>query len=373
MKRETDVSVIIPTYNSAKTIAVMASPSGQYAGDLNVVEIGASILDRVPFLRLLWFWTRFICLAIRHKPDVVYAHDFYMAFPGRVAAWLSRAKFVYDAHELIIVTRKNRANLRFRLFCLLERFGLSAAHLVVAANRKRARLMRKYYGLKDLPVPIRNIPSVTQSQALGDVENRYSFLRADGRRIIVYEGNVAISRGVHLFVNAMPLLRHDCVMVLIGSGTGLDRVRECLKDGGLEKDVFLLDSVPHAHLHSILGLCHVGIVTYSFAGLNNIYCSPNKLFEYAYAGLPVISSGQSVLRQNVEAFAIGEYLSPREMMQPDIVAEKIRNVLRNRDHHRANLADFVRQHRWDKEAKVLVSRVEDTLRFSNHLCPPSRG
>lgn len=342
-------------------VVARASARGCYCGELKVVEIGAGVLDRAPFLRLAWFWVRFIALAVRMRPAVVYAHDFYMAFPGRIAAALSRAKLVYDAHELIITTRKNPQGIVYRLFCLLERFAVHSAVLIIAANRYRARLMKKYYGLNRLPVPIRNIPSPAQRQAHSDVEQRFSFLRSDGRKVIIYEGNVAFSRGVHHFVNAMSLLRDDCVMVLVGQGTGLDAVRQSVARYGLGRDVILLDNVPHADLHTILGLCHIGIVTYSFSGLNNIYCSPNKLFEYAYAGLPVVSSGQRVLRQVVERYRIGECLSEKEMAQPETVAATIRRVLQNIALCQGNLTSFLKECNWDHEGASLVSGVTEVM------------
>lgn len=347
------------------TVIALKPHSGAYTGILHVIELPTRTLDKIPVLRLTWFWVRFIFLAVRRRPDIVYAHDFYMVFPGMLAATLIKAKFVYDAHELIIATRKNRTGLRYRLFCLLERLSLPAADLVIAANRYRARLMKKYYGMKSPPVPVLNIPSVGQTQASPDVEREYSSLKVDGRSVIVYEGNMASSRGIHLLVNAMPLLRDDCMMVLIGSGSGAEQIRENVKKRGLENDVFCLGTVPHSSLHSILALCHIGLVTYSFSGLNNIYCAPNKLFEYAHAGLPILSSGQRVLRQMVRGYDIGECLSPKELMQPERIAEKTRRILRNRDHHIANLSNFLRDCSWEKESARLRSSIKGLLLSRN--------
>ena len=37
-------------------------------------------------------------------------------------------------------------------------------------------------------------------------------------------------------------------------------------------------------------LCHIGVVTYSPCELNTAYCAPNKIYEYAAFGKPMIGN-----------------------------------------------------------------------------------
>ena len=65
---------------------------------------------------------------------------------------------------------------------------------------------------------------------------------------------------------------------------------------GLGDRVQVLAPVPMRDLVASLDGYDVGVVPYLPVGMNNMLCSPNKLFEYMAAGLAVICSDLPVLR-----------------------------------------------------------------------------
>ena len=91
---------------------------------------------------------------------MIYAHDYFTAFPSRISAFLTGALLVYDAHELIIPEENFRLGLRSKFFYWLEKLSLGRASLVIAANSERAELMKEHYGLSSAPIPIKNIAIV---------------------------------------------------------------------------------------------------------------------------------------------------------------------------------------------------------------------
>ena len=54
-----------------------------------------------------------------------------------------------------------------------------------------------------------------------------------------------------------------------------------------------------------LDSCHIGIISYPFTSYNNIYCAPNKIFEYAAMGLPFIATEQPIFKHAQEQYHTG--------------------------------------------------------------------
>ena len=50
----------------------------------------------------------------------------------------------------------------------------------------------------------------------------------------------------------------------------------------------------------------LGVIPYHSIDLNNYYSSPNKLFEYAAAGLPFVSNDLPFLRWIIAEYGFGE-------------------------------------------------------------------
>jgi len=151
-------------------------PDGDYRLSVLPVRPGEFGKNRMLHLRFLRELVRRARLA---RPDFVYAHDFFLATPGWLAARLSGARFIYDAHELVIPGAQGLESglMQERFWYLLERFAVGRADLVIAANEARARIMQEHYRLQRQPTAIRNItipPGTTPH--VNDLRSRLPYL-----------------------------------------------------------------------------------------------------------------------------------------------------------------------------------------------------
>lgn len=71
--------------------------------------------------------------------------------------------------------------------------------------------------------------------------------------------------------------------------------------------------LPHDKLKAVLETCHVGLVPLS-GGLNKVWLG-NKLFEYASAGLTIVSTVPGEARELIEAHEFGEYIEEGSDLQ----------------------------------------------------------
>lgn len=311
--------------------------------------------------RHLRLWRVALHTAWKYQPDIVVAENFFTTFPGWLAAKMTRALLVYDAYELIIPEPGKPMSHRDRFWYLCERWTVKRANLVIAANPERANLMAEHYGLAQTLEYMRNLPPQRSQIPVDDIVQTYPALarRDEAERIILYQGDVSLNRGLSRFVAAMAHMPSSYRLVVAGDGPDLPRLQELTTDLTSQGRFAALGRVPNYLLPTITAQADVGIVTYPYEGLNNIYCAPNKLFEYAQAGLPVISTDQPPLKAMVEKYDIGKLLGRDD--GPMEVADALRNIAEHKGWYCDRLSDFVSAHTWHDEAARVRRCIEQVL------------
>lgn len=300
------------------------------------------------FMHLIYL-ARLCRLAVRLRPDVIHAHDFHMAVPGWIAARLCGARLVYDAHELYIPEPEREMTRNARFWYRLEKWTLPRVDQVIAANEPRARIMREHFGLAEAPLAVQNIQPAPEP-LLNEEElfRLYPALavRRPGALRVVYQGDIHMERGLGFFVDALPRLGERFDFVVVGGGVHLELLRARVRDEGLEERVTFLGRVPRNHLFDILRQCDIGVISYRQDGLNNLYCAPNKLYDYPQAGLPMVGLPNPVLDDVFARYGVG-------VTSPD-AAEALERVAAELPAFRARLGAFLRDHTWDVEAAKLA-------------------
>lgn len=310
----------------------------------------------------LYFWQAALRVALHAEPSMIVAENFFASFPGWLIAQLCGARLVYDAYELIIPEPGLAMTKRDEFWYRLEQWTVHRTHLVIAANAERARLMAEHYQFKQVPVVMRNIPPCRD---LGSDDGRILELfpalarRTHDEVLVQYQGDIALNRGIGRFVEAMEYLPSQFRLVVVGGGPDLNRLNELAKALEQKGRFTSLGRVPHRMLPAITRLADVGIITYPFQGLNNIFCSPNKVFEYAQAGLPMVSTNQPPLRKYVESYGIGELVGEHD--SPEQMARMIQQVAENRSKYAKALPRFLGDQSWENEAERVHAAIVRVL------------
>ena len=363
--------VLMPVYNSVvydgRVQRAAAALGRRYDVIVLAVDAGRPFTDpdyRVRTVRLpdvggkAGMHLRFLGALLRQaaalRPAVVHAHDFFMAGPGLAAARLCGARLVYDAHELIVPEPDLHQTRRDRFFYVLERLAVRRADLVIAANQPRAEIMREHYGLPATPLVIGNIPRAPDPEARAGPAANGNGTGGDAAPVrLVYQGDMSLERGVGDFVTAMRRLPRRFELLLVGGGPDLEALREMARRERVTDRVRFAGRVPRSELHGILRECHIGVITYPRRGLNNVYCAPNKLFEYAQAGLPMVGSDNPVLRAAFTEHGVG--------VAGGDPADAVLAVAADLPRFQAALPAFVRRHRWEDEADRLLDGYASLL------------
>lgn len=344
-------------------VAVGERGAGENNGPLGVRRVRVHLPRQAGKIRKhILFWRVALRTARCERPSVVVAENFFTTFPAWISARLTRAKLVYDAYELIIPDSTQPMSCRDRFWYFLERWTVRRADLVFAANEDRARLMADHYHLETTPAVMRNIPPpVRVCLTPVEVARLFPWLnrRASNDVIVLYQGDISLSRGIDRFIRALAYLEDEYRIAVVGGGPDLDQLRAMGQAFEDEGRLWFSGRVEHRLLPSITRMADVGIVTYPFKGQNNIWCAPNKLFEYAQAGIPVVATDQPPLRRLVESYGIGALVSEKD--SPQQIAAHIQEVAQNRVEYARGLRNLLEDHRWEDEAKRVRTAFEELL------------
>jgi hypothetical protein len=314
-------------------------------------------------LKHLYFWLKLWFTAIGVQPHIVYAHDYFMALPGWIAARLSGAKFIYDAHELIIPDKYTQQNWRNKFWCLIEKWVIKKADFVIAANLERAEIMQSYYCLNKTPLAIRNIPPIPRKfLRKKETLKHYPILRRNHSDIIrlVYQGDMSLARRIDMFISAMKYLDEQFELLLIGDGPDIQILKQKAKSEGIKDKVIFIDKVSRDYLYNILKTCDIGIIAYPEKGMNNIYCAPNKLYEYTQAGLPIIATYSLSLETIINIYKIGVMVGSNQQINKNLVKDivaKINYLVKNYRQFKINIPKFLCENNWEEEKRKLLNVV----------------
>jgi glycosyltransferase involved in cell wall biosynthesis len=284
---------------------------------------------KIQALKQIFFWVNFIFQAIKLRPSIIYAHDYYLIFPAWIAAFMTNAYLVYDAHELIIPNQGERLSKRDNLFYFLEGRFIKFADLVIVANQERAEIMGGHYGLKKIPLIIRNIPPMPKL-ILSDelVFKFYTMLEREHDQDIhiMYMGDINLDRGIGDLIDSLNYLPVKYKCILIGGGSSENLIKSSYSQMLISRRLRLVGPVPNDYIPDLLRQGDIGFVSYSMVGRNNIYCAPNKIYEYAQSGLPIISTSQKSIVSILRKYKIGELLPANDKNTPLKIAENIKNI-----------------------------------------------
>jgi glycosyltransferase involved in cell wall biosynthesis len=318
--------------------------------NFNSLSVPLSSMKVLKIFRHVKFFVVLCRYSLMLKPDIIHAHDYYLFASCWFASKLVGARLILDAHELIIPEEGEKKSLRSLFWYILERFTIKRANLVIAANDERAHLMQKHYKLTYKPTVVRNIPPHPKPlMENSEVFSRYPVLkyRTDKENIIFYQGDINLNRGINRFIEAIKFLPTTYRFLMFGDGPDRKQIEYMIESLNLGNRVKCNNRVPMNHLHDISRQCDIGVVTYPKAGLNNLYCSSNKIFEYAHAGLPVVTTDQPPLKKILDTYNIGLIVEDKDTSF--VISKKIMEVVEHRSSYAKKLNNFLYDNKWEIE------------------------
>ena len=212
----------------------------------------------------------------------------------------------------------------------------------VVPEINRAYIQRVWWNLPKCPIVLPNKPySNDHGEITDELKKAICQMQSEKRKIVLYLGSMGFDRDLERLACAISKKR-DYVLYLVGklyTNEAKKRVEElekkysCVYIGGFD---------PPKHL-AVVKYAHIGLLPYKpskFVGLsdlNALYCAPNKIWEYAGFGVPMVGSDVLGLKLPFEQWNIGRCC---DLNDESSIIKAIEEVDRNHNEMSKNCYKF---------------------------------
>lgn len=330
-RRRAVQAVSTPAQDALVALHTGLAVGHQVAGKLTWLA-GGAFLKIVRSLTLPFeYWQGSIARLPRFLPrcDAIHAHDLgTLAAAVRLArVWRPSPRVIYDSHELYVEQRTRWKPYEKLLWRLHETRWIRHADLVITVSDGIADELVRRYRLRRRPLVLFNSPDVGDHPSGRGL--RADMTGAAEAPVVAYAGAVKPGRGVELLVDA--LTHADAWhLALVGPAESphLEDLRAQAARAGVAHRLHVLPPVPAGELPAYLRDADLGVHPLEPTCLNHELAMPNKMFDYAFAGVPLAVSRLKEMTAFVEDNRLGVTFDAHD---GPAVAAAIDLALRNRD------------------------------------------
>lgn len=290
--------------------------------------------------------------ALRHSCDVVVAHDLPVLPAAAEVAKYHGAKLIYDSHELYC-EQEFEPRLQ-RMWKAIEKRFIGACDAVITVNPSIACELKNRYNLPKVDV----VQNAEHAEGPPPLKGRlfHEAFGLDPRAIIIlFQGGLLPGRNLETLVDAMARVAAPQVhLVFLGDGPLARKLSRRVAARGVEHRVHFHPAVAQQSLLRYTASADLGLIPYRATCLNNLYCTPNKLFEYIAAAVPITATDLPEMRRLIAGNDIGLMV---DTGSPETLAGAIDSAVGDGaqlEKFRANLRTVRSRVNWAEESKIVV-------------------
>jgi len=270
------------------------------------------------------------CVLIAHvsklKPALIHCHDMLPLVPGSILKRITKAKLVFDAHEIYEDLAQAKKLKKITSKCILSIFQYSIDGFITINDNISKFYTDNYKAVSSVTI-IKNA-TVKANNVRYDYRLHDKSALPHTQKIAIYQGGFAKNRGLELIVSAGSDLYSDWSIVLMGWGTlqpQLEALAQDVNTAAKSKretaPVVIIPPCPQQDLPEWTIGASIGLIVYEDNSLNHRYCTPNKLWEYPNADVPILSNPLVEISKVINEYEIG-WLLPA-----DVTGENIANAI----------------------------------------------
>lgn len=244
------------------------------------------VLEQIRFLYSIY---RLSGKLKHHTYDMVYVANYTASiYAYFLLKWINIKFVAYDAYELLVKIRGEKVSPRERIFLYFESRIVYKADIIIAANISRALIMQGYYRMERTPFIVSNAPQKIDFDLVQKIYIK-KMCKVKKDTVIIYAGYISNTRGIDKLINAVGELGEGYLLNLYGSGPSLDVLKEMI---ALKKykNINIYGKYRQENLPQYLMESDIGFIGYPNKGLNNIFCEPNKIYDYSKYLVPMVST-----------------------------------------------------------------------------------
>ncbi len=304
-------------------------------------------------LKYLEFILRVIFFYRNKNIKMVNIHSIALLPLGAILKYLYKAKLVYDTHELETETNGSKG-IRKKISKFLEKVLIKYADITFVVSENIANWYEGEYNMQR-PVVILNAPNLFKQkktnyfrESLGIKENSI---------IVLYQGGLLKGRGIDLLLETFKLRENDKVVIVF---MGYGELENAVKYASSKyNNIFFHEAVMPNNVLDYTSSADIGISFIENTCLSYYYCMPNKLFEYAMVGLPVIISNMKEMRETVEKYNMGTVVEEESVESISNAIDKILTL--NLRKLKQNARKYAEENAWEIQEQKMIAKYRELL------------
>ena len=261
-----------------------------------------------------------------NKPNFIIASDLYSMVP---AAQIKKnnQRLIYDSRELYtkLGGLKNKPYIQ-KIWSYFEKKYIYTVDCTIVNAKPDEEFLLSLYG-QIKTVLMKNMPGTHFFKNTNSINIKKELCIDSNQNILLYQGKFHNGRGIRFVIRILPKIK-NATLLLIGDGPMKKSYIETAQYYNVAEKVFFLDAVPYSDLpryaeSASIGLSIIRPITKSYEN-----ALPNKLFEYAASGLPIICSELKLMKKTVND--LGSGIAINHLKENEFI-RAYANILNNRN------------------------------------------
>lgn len=314
-------------------------------------KLGKNIF--VQALKYIEFLVRVTIFYKKKDIRLINIHSIALLPLGAFLKILYKAKLVYDTHELETET-DNHHGIRKKLVKFIEKKLIKSCDLVFVVSENIADWYAKEYKITR-PVVVKNAPRLFEQRKTNHFRTDLDI--KEDSAIVLYQGGLSEGRGVNLLLECFKGRADDKVVVVFMGYGELEKDIKSMSE--IKDNIFFYPAVAPEIVLEYTSAADVGISFIENTCLSYYYCLPNKLFEYAMAGLPVIVSNMKEMRELVEYYDMGIVVNDDKISSMNEAIDKV--LTSNLEQMKKNARRCAEQNAWEEQEIKMINEYKRVL------------
>ena len=299
---------------------------------------------RHPLIFLELFFRSIFCL-VRTKPSIIHCHDTLVLPIGVFYKIFNRRTYlIYDAHELES-KRNGQSKISSYFTLLIEKISWSKNDLLISVSDSIINWYNKNLGLKK-SLLIMNAPLINENKIINKQKNyfRMKYQIPEKSKVFLYVGLFSKGRSIEKILNVFSKESIKSHVVFIGFGNLEKLIKEY---ESFNNNIHFHPPIRHDKLVSFIKYADFGLCLIENISLSDYFCLPNKLFEYTFAGIPIIGSNFPEIKRIIKKHNIGVTCSVRD-------ENSIKSKIKELENHNYNFKfNNLSKLSWEQQEKKL--------------------